>query len=242
MAVSRTSLRPTAVLAGSATFGALASLITLAAPPALQPPFPILFYLKFDVSEVVDLSSFMIFGPTAGLLTALIHATILGTVAGGAGSGPFFGPSLKFLGVLSTYLGLFLASRIGKQSLMRTTLTMTSLALITRVTLMTVANYFYIVFLAQTVFGVDYTGFAQFVLSQSGVNLTGSGLIIYILGLTAIYNAVHVVFSVVVSLLLVNALMRRAPNLLQSRAWITRVLSPATGRPTLTSQSGQASS
>jgi riboflavin transporter FmnP len=242
MAVSRTSLRPTAVLAGSATFGALASLITLAAPPALQPPFPILFYLKFDVSEVVDLSSFMIFGPTAGLLTALIHATILGTVAGGAGSGPFFGPSLKFLGVLSTYLGLFLASRIGKQSLMRTTLTMTSLALITRVALMTVANYFYIVFLAQTVFGVDYTGFAQFVLSQSGVNLTGSGLIIYILGLTAIYNAVHVVFSVVVSLLLVNALMRRAPNLLQSRAWITRVLSPATGRPTLTSQSGQASS
>src|SRR5258708_35614170 len=106
MAVSRTSLRPTAVLAGSATFGALASLITLAAPPALQPPFPILFYLKFDVSEVVDLSSFMIFGPTAGLLTSLIHVTILGTVAGGAGSGPFFGLCLKVLGDLSTYLGL----------------------------------------------------------------------------------------------------------------------------------------
>src|SRR6266571_1075176 len=129
MTVSRTSLRPTAVLAGSATFGALASLITLAAPPALQPPFPILFYLKFDVAEVVDLSSFMIFGPTAGLLTALIHATILGTVAGGAGSGPFFGPSLKFLGVLSTYIGLLLASRVGKQSLLRASLTMTSLAL-----------------------------------------------------------------------------------------------------------------
>ena len=224
MAVSRTSLRPTAVLAGSATFGALASLITLAAPPALQPPFPVLFYLKFDVSEVVDLSSFMIFGPTAGLLTALIHSTILGTVAGGAGSGPFFGPSLKFLGVLSTYIGLFLASKIGKQSLLRASLTMTGLAFLTRVALMTVANYFYIVFLAQTVFGVDYTGFAQFVLSQSGINLTGSGLIIYILGLTAIYNAIHVVFSVVVSLLLVNALMKRAPNLLQSRAWITRVL------------------
>jgi riboflavin transporter FmnP len=227
MAVSRTSLRPTAVLAGSATFGALASLITLAAPPALQPPFPILFYLKFDVSEVVDLSSFMIFGPTAGLLTALIHVTILGTVAGGAGSGPFFGPSLKFLGVLSTYLGLLLASRIGKQSLLRTSLIMTSLALITRVSVMTVANYFYIVYLAQTIFGIDYTGFAQFVLSQSGINLTGSGLVLYILGLTAIYNAIHVVFSVVVSLLLVNTLMKRAPNLLQSRAWITRVLGSA---------------
>src|SRR5467141_2854570 len=241
MAVSRTSLRPTAVLAGSATFGALALLITLAAPPALQPPFPILFYLKFDVSEVVDLSSFMIFGPTAGLLTALIHVTILGTVAGGAGSGPFFGPSLKFLGVLSTYLGLLLASRIGKQSLLRTSLTMTSLALITRVSVMTVANYFYIVYLAQTIFGIDYTGFAQFVLSQSGINLTCSGLVLYILGLTAIYNAIHVVFSAVVSLLLVNTLMKRAPNLLQSRAWITRVLVSASGRPTLSSRSGQAS-
>src|SRR5437667_482043 len=108
MAVSRTPLRPTAVLAGSATFGALASLITLAAPPALQPPFPILFYLKFDVAEVVDLSSFMIFGPTAGLLTALIHALILGSVGGSAGAGPF-GASLKFLGVLTTYVGLLIA-------------------------------------------------------------------------------------------------------------------------------------
>ena len=92
---------------------------------------------------------------------------------------------------------------------------------------MTVANYFYIVFLAQTVFGINYTYFAQLVLSESGINLTGSGLVLYILGLTAIYNAVHVVFSVVVSLLLVNALMKRAPNLLQSRTWITRVLNSA---------------
>jgi riboflavin transporter FmnP len=197
--------------------------------------------LKFDVSEVVDLSSFMIFGPTAGLLTALIHATILGTVAGGAGSGPFFGPSLKFLGVLSTYIGLLVASRIGKQSLLRTSLTMTSLALLTRVSLMTLANYFYIVFLAQTIFGINYAYFAQLVLSDAGINLTGSGLIIYILGLTAIYNAVHVVFSVLVSLLLVNTLMKRAPNLLQSRAWITRVLNPASGRATLSSRSERAS-
>src|SRR5881296_380166 len=140
MVTSRSTLRPTTVISGSATFGALAALITLAAPPALQPPFPVLFYLKFDVAEVIDLSSLMIFGPSAGLLTALIHATILGTVAGGAGSGPFFGPSLKFLGVFSTYLGLFLASRIGKQSLLRTSLTMTSVALLTRVALTTVAN------------------------------------------------------------------------------------------------------
>lgn len=97
--------------------------------------------------------------------------------------------------------------------------------------MMTVVNYFYIVTIAQSVFGIDYTGFAQYVLSQSGFNLTGAGLIEYILGLTAIYNAVHVIFSVVVSTLIVNTLLRRAPNLLESGAWITRLLSHATKEP-----------
>lgn len=231
MVTSRTAPRPTTVLAGSATFGALAALITLAAPPALQPPFPILFYLKFDVAEVIDLSSFLIFGPTAGLLTAGIHAVILGSVAGGAGSGPFFGPSLKFLGVLSSFAGLIIASRMGKHGIVRTAANMTVLGLVTRVSLMTVVNYLYIVTIAQSVFGIDYTGFAQFVLSKSGLNLTGAGLIEYILGLTAIYNAVHVIFSIVISTLIVNTLLRRAPDLLESRAWIIRLLSPASKEP-----------
>lgn len=224
MVTTRMNLRPTTVLAGSATFGALAALITLAAPPALQPPFPILFYLKFDVAEVVDLSSFMIFGPSAGLLTAGIHVVILGAVAGGAGSGPFFGPSLKLIGVLSTYVGIMIASKLGKHGLVGTGIRMTLMSLASRLSLTTVANYFYIIYLSQAVFGIDYQGFAQFVLSKAGVNLTGAGLVEYILGLTAIYNAVHDVFSVLVALLLVNTLLSRAPNLLQTGAWITRVL------------------
>jgi riboflavin transporter len=241
MAISRTSLRPTSVLAGSATFGALAALITLAAPPALQLPFPILFYLKFDVAEVVDVSSFMIFGPTAGLLTAGIHALILGSVGGGAGFGPF-GASLKFFGVLTTYVGLWLASRFGKSRLVGTGLKMTFLSLATRVSLMTVVNYLYIIFLAQVVFGMDYLGYPQFLLSQVGISVSGAALISYVLALTAVYNAVHVIFSVVVSLLLVNTLLRRAPNLLQTGAWITKLLSPASRKTTYSSQSEHASS
>ena len=226
MVTSRSTLRPTTVISGSATFGALAALITLAAPPALQPPFPVLFYLKFDVAEVLDLSSFMIFGPSAGLLTAGIHALILGSVGGSAGAGPF-GASLKFLGVLTTYVGLLIASRFGRSRLVGTGLKMTLSSLGTRVSLMTVANYLYIVFLAQVVFGMSYLDYPQFLLSQAGINLTGVGLIEYVLALTAVYNAVHVVFSVLVSLLVVNTLLTRAPNLLQTGAWITRLLSPA---------------
>ncbi len=221
MTVTRTRLGTTSILAGSATFGALAALITLAAPPAIQPPFPILYYLKFDVAEVVDVSAFLIFGPLAGLLTAILHGTVL-AVAPGSG-GPF-GPSLKFFAVVSTYGGLVLASRLGRHSLFRTGLLMTVLSLLMRVALMTVVNYLYIVILAQVVFGQDYLFFGGFVLGQAGINVTGVTLILYILGLTAIYNAVHVIFSVAVSLFLVRILLRRAPNLLQSGAWITRLI------------------
>lgn len=227
MLTSRRSLSPTSVLAGSATFGALAALITLVAPPALQPPFPILFYLKFDVAEVVDLSSFMLFGPSAGILTVGIHTVILGSVAGVAGSGPFFGPSLKFIGVVSTYAGLWAASRLGKHSLKITGFNMTILGVTIRVALTTFANYFYIIFLSQVVFGIDYLGFAQFVLSGAGINVAGGALIGYVLGLTAVYNAVHAIFSILVAFFLVHTLMSRAPNLLQSRAWIARLLSPS---------------
>jgi riboflavin transporter len=226
MVMSQTSLRPTTVIAGSAVFGALAALITLAAPPALQPPFPILFYLKFDVAEVVDLSSFMLFGPSAGLVTAGIHAVILGSVGGSAGFGPF-GASLKFLGVITTYAGLIAATRLGKGRLVGAGLKMTLLSLATRVSLMTVVNYLYIIAISQVVFGMDYLGYPQFLLSQVGISVSGPTLIGYVLLLTAIYNAVHVVFSVVVSLLLVNTLLTRAPNLLQTGAWITRLLNPA---------------
>jgi len=232
MTVSRTSLRPTSILAGSAVFGALAALITLAAPPALQPPFPILFYLKFDVAEVVDFSSFMIFGPTAGLLTAGIHAVILGTVGGSAGFGPF-GASLKFFGVLTSYLGLWLASKLGKSRIVGTGIKMTLTSLATRVSLMTVVNYLYIIALSQVVFGMDYLGYPQYLLSLVGINVSGATLIGYVLGLTAAYNAVHVIFSTVVSLALVNTLLTRAPSLLQTGAWITRLLKPESKQTSL---------
>ena len=236
MAIVRTSLRPTTVIAGSAVFGALAALITLAAPPALQPPFPILFYLKFDVAEVVDLSSFMIFGPSAGLVTAGIHALILGSVGGSAGFGPF-GASLKFFGVLTTYVGLWTASKLRKRQLVGTGLKMTLLSLGTRVSLMTVVNYLYILSISQVVFGTDYLGYPQFLLGQVGISVSGAALIGYVLLLTAVYNAIHVIFSVVVSLLLVNTLLRRAPNLLQTGAWITKLLSPVSKPAVSSSQS-----
>ncbi len=221
MRVNTARVRPTVVMAGAATFGALASMITIVLGPALQPSFPVLPYLKFDLAEVVDVTAFLVFGPVAGFLTALVHFVILSVAP--AGTGPF-GASLKFLAVLSTYVGLMAAARLGRHSFRRAGFSMTGTGLLTRVTLMTVVNYLYIVFLAQVLFGQNYLGFAQFILAKAGINLSGFELIAYVLGLTAIFNAIHAVFSVVISLVVVSALISRAPHLLQSRAWLTNYL------------------
>src|SRR5437867_3649677 len=150
------SLKPTVVIAGAATFGALAALISLLAPPVIQPSFPILFYLKFDIAEIVDVTAFLIFGPVAGLITAAVHGTILTAAPGGAGP---FGASLKFLSVLSTYGGLMLASRLGKHKLLTTGSIMTVIGVLTKVVIMTHVNYLYYIVIALGVLVVGYSYF-----------------------------------------------------------------------------------
>ncbi|TMI09089.1 hypothetical protein E6H34_01955 [Candidatus Bathyarchaeota archaeon] len=221
MRSTNANIKPTVVIAGAATFGALAALISLLAPPVIQPSFPILFYLKFDLAEIVDVTAFLIFGPIAGLVTATVHATILTAAPGGAGP---FGASLKFLSVLSTYGGLILASRFGRHKLLTTGSIMTVMGVLTRVVIMTLVNYLYLIVLAQVVFGVNYSYFAELTLSEVGINLTGTGFVFFILGLTAVFNAIHAVFSIVVSLVLVNAILTRAPQLVAGREWIRRTL------------------
>lgn len=221
MRVPTGRVSPTVTVAGAATFGALASMLTIVLGPALQPSFPILLYLKFDFAEVVDVIAFLVFGPVAGLLTAIVHGGILAGVPGGTGP---FGASLKFLAVVSTYAGISFASRIGKQTLRRLGVEMISISLLTRVVLMTLVNYLFIIFFAQFLFGQDYLAFAQFSLTSAGISLSGVQLIGYVLGLTAIFNAVHDVFTVAVALIIVGALLKRSPQLLESRAWVANYL------------------
>ena len=221
MRESHISVSPVVAISGAGVFGALASLITIAVGPTLQPSFPILFYLKFDLAEVVDMIAFFVFGPVAGVLTATVHFVILSFAPGGTG---LFGASLKYFAVLATYAGVMLVSRVGKFSFRRAGISMTFSGLVVRVVLMTFVNYLYLILLAKTIFNVDYEAFAQFVLSSAGISLAGSGFVTYVLGLTAIFNAVHAIFSVALSLFIVRILMRRAPQWLETRAWLTNYI------------------
>ncbi len=217
--LSRTKFPVLVSLAGAATFSALAYLVSLVVPAAIQPPFPILFYLRFDPAEIVDISSLLIFGPAVGIVTATIHFLILTGTSGGP-----FGPSLKYLGVLSTYIGIMLVSRFGKHNLVKTGLLTTAFGIVTRVLLMTVVNYFYFVYVAQAAFGVDYQGFAKYVLQGAGFNVDGLQLVYLILGLTAIYNGTHAVLSIVGSLIIAAALITRMSPQFESRSWLTKKL------------------
>ena len=73
MRIPQTKFPVTMSLAGAATFSALAYLVSLIVPAAIQPPFPILFYLRFDPAEIIDISSLLIFGPAVGIVTATIE-------------------------------------------------------------------------------------------------------------------------------------------------------------------------
>src|SRR5947209_2476004 len=90
MRIPETKFPVTMSLAGAATFSALAYLVSLIVPAAIQPPFPILFYLRFDPAEIIDISSLLIFGPAVGTVTATIHFLILTGTSGGP-----FGPDRK---------------------------------------------------------------------------------------------------------------------------------------------------
>src|SRR6267143_778505 len=179
MRIPQTKFPVTMSLAGAATFSALAYLVSLIVPAAIQPPFPILFYLRFDPAEIIDISSLLIFGPAVGTVTATIHFLIL---------------------------------------------TGTSFGILTRVLVMTIVNYIYFVSIAQAAFGVDYQGFARFVLQSSGFNVDGLQLVYLILGLTALYNGIHAILSIVASLVIVVAIVTRAPQMLGSRSWLTKKL------------------
>jgi riboflavin transporter FmnP len=219
MRMQQSKFPVTASLAGAATFGALAYLIGLVIPSAIQPPFPILIYLKFDPSEIIDITSLLIFGPAVGVVTATIHFIILTVTSGNP-----FGPSLKYLGVLSTYLGIILAARFGKHNLLKTGLLATAFGIIARASLMTAVNYVYFIYLAQTAFGINYQGFAQGVLQGAGFNVEGLQLVYIILGLTAIYNGIHAILSIVGSLIITVALVTRAPQMFEARSWLTKKL------------------
>lgn len=215
-------------LTGGAVFGGLAALSTVVVPANIQPFFPILPFLRFDPAELFSVLAFLIFGPVAAVIAATSHWIFL-TATGT--SGPL-GPAAKFASVLSTLFGLWLGGRVyqrigAKVSRMSFAFgLMLAFAVLARVCVMFIVNYFIFTSVGPVIFGFDYLGFGQKALQLTlGVEYAGSWLLMAMLLYTSVFNGLHAAFSVIIPYMIFTPLSLKIPEIASGHPWISRFTS-----------------
>ena len=215
---------------GSAVMGALAALTTLMVPARIQPSFPLLPFLKFDPAELFSVLAFLIFGPVPAVITATVHWLFLTAT----GVDTPLGPAVKFVSVLSTLFGLWLGSLAYRWSGIKqyrnsvVLFFMLSFAIITRVMVLLVVNYFVFTYIGPVIFGIDYLGFSQQTL-QGTLHMQFAGpsqVLMAMLLFTSLFNALHAVFSVAVPFIVMTPLSSMVPQLSSGHPWISRLSKP----------------
>ena len=222
--------RRSVALTGSAVMGALAALSTVIFPAQIQPAFPLLPFLRFDPAELFSVLAFLIFGPIPAVVTATVHWLFL-TITG---NGEPLGPAAKFAAVLSTLFGLWLGSLAYQRlSIKHSRLSfalglMLTFAMLTRVLILLVLNYFIFTFIGPVIFGINYLGFSQTVLQETlHTQFSGtSQVLIAMLFFTSVFNALHAIFSVALPYFLVTPLSSMVPQLASEHPWISRLSKP----------------
>ncbi len=211
----------TVSVAGIAIFGALSLLLT-ALSQALGLNFPLIPYLQFDLGEIAILLAFFIFGPVPAAISSFIEFLTLMAI----GQNVPVGPVLKLIAILSSLLGIWvglaLVRRFGRPTLAKASGMGTLVGIVLRAALMTIPNYYLIVFLISVPATV---GFLAASFKLAGITLTNSSGLAVILGFTALFNGLQLLFVSIVSYLLI-----RLPQLQSTRAagrtlWITVYLS-----------------
>jgi riboflavin transporter FmnP len=188
-------LLDTASIAGIALFSALAIILS-AASQALGLNFPLIPYLQFDVGEVAIVLAFFFFGPIPAFVSSFVE--FAGLMA--YGQQVPIGPLLKLFALVSTVLGLWvgakLVSRRRGTGLARRVGSSALFAAIVRAAVMTVPNFYLLVFL----YGLGaIEGFLKGPFLLVGIALTDSNALAVILGFTAIFNALQILFVMLVS-------------------------------------------
>jgi riboflavin transporter FmnP len=214
-------------LTGAAVMGALAALTTVILPARIQPSFPILPFLKFDPAELFSVLAFLIFGPIPALVTATVHWIFLTAT----GTDTPLGPAVKFASVLATLFGLWLGSityqRLAtKHNQISLALgAMLAFAILTRVLILLVINYFVFTYIGPVIFGINYLGFSQQTLQGTlHMQFAGPGQILTAMLLfTSVFNALHAVFSVAVPYAVFTSVYSKVPQIASGHPWISRL-------------------
>jgi riboflavin transporter FmnP len=213
-------------LTGAAILGSLAAISEVIIPANIQPFFPILPFLRFDPAELFSVLAFLIFGPIAALISATVQLIFLM----GTGIDTPLGPTVKFAAVLSTLLGLWIGSTLYRRCggrLRRVSLAlglMLGFAIVTRLGVLLILNYFVFTYIGPVIFGIDYLGFSQYTLQTTlGLQFAGPWQVLMaMLFFTSIFNALHAIFSVVVPYTIFTPLTLKVPEIASERPWISR--------------------
>jgi len=214
-------------LTGSAVMGALAALTTVILPARIQPSFPILPFLKFDPAELFSVLAFLIFGPVPAVVTATVHWLFLTAT----GTDTPLGPAVKFASVLSTIFGLWLGSlaygRLGIRRYQNSLVLcfMLAFAIVTRIAILLLVNFFVFTYIGPVIFGIDYLGFSQTTL-QGTLHIQFAGpsqVLTAMLLFTSVFNALHAIFSVAVPYIVMTPLSSMVPQLASGHPWISRL-------------------
>jgi len=185
----------TASVAGSAIFSALA-LVLAGASQAVGLNFPLIPYLQFDVGEVAIILAFFIFGPIPALVSSVVEFGGLMVF----GQQVPVGPLLKLFALVSTVAGMWVgtkvASRGGETSMFRLVGWSTAMGAAARAIVMTLPNFYLIVYL----YGLSaIEGALKAPFSLVGVGLTDANALWVVLGITALFNVVQLLFVMVIS-------------------------------------------
>ncbi len=185
----------TTSIAGSAVFSALA-LVFAALSQALGLYFPLVPYLQFDLGEVAIILAFFMFGPAPAFVSSIVEFAGLMVF----GQQIPIGPLLKLFALVSTVAGLWAGSRIasrrGSTDLLRLTGWSTVVASAVRAIVMTVPNFYLVVYL----YGLPaIEGLVQAPFSAIGIGLTSSNALWLILGFTAVFNVIQLLIVMAIS-------------------------------------------
>ncbi|MFI5421403.1 MAG: hypothetical protein ACHQ1H_10595 [Nitrososphaerales archaeon] len=217
----------TRTIAATGLFAALAILLT-AVSQFLGLNFPVVPYLQFDFGEVAILLAFFAFGPVPAVASAFVEFVTLM----GLGQNVPIGPVFKLLAILSTIGGLWLGIAIMRRTSpnINTGVVLgTSLffGLISRAAILTVANYYLILFVYQL---APTEGFLTSTFKLIGITMTSSNALGLILIFTAIFNCLQLILVFAISYLIFRLPQLR--NILRANrsAWFEPIGSKTNSR------------
>ncbi|MEM2104832.1 MAG: hypothetical protein QXZ51_06525 [Candidatus Bathyarchaeia archaeon] len=190
-------------------FSALALALTFS---KAEIPYPLMPYLKFDFAEIPIMLALLLGGLVPGLTTELIRWIGLSIARGWV-----LGPLMKFLAVVPMVFGFWLGIRIYKRKwTVKSIGAAFLLGIVIRVVVCCVLNIVVLIFVAP-----EFLKFSEYSLRTVGINVTSTGdVLLWTLALNGIFNALHVILSSTIAMVLFKATATRMPSIAK-KSWVS---------------------